>query len=187
MEELIQYSGSLAQETVYLDERSRPDYYRPSATLFKSYCTDVACRYNLSSIVERSEVRAINYCSESSIFTLQTPTGIKKARIVVFAAGPAVQPILPLDCPFHKMPQGSCSHVFDKSYAGELPNHIFPAHLLQKVSENKETNVIVVGGGLSSAQVCALLSNLGVTKVWHLMRGSYKVKHFDLDLSWIGK
>jgi hypothetical protein len=44
-----------------------------------------------------------------------------------------------------------------------------------------------VGGGLTSAQVTATLLHHGVSKVHQLVRGPLKVRHFDLDLPWVGK
>jgi hypothetical protein len=117
---------------------------------------------------------------------MQTSTGIRKAKIVVFAAGPAAKASIPPDSPFHSHPQGSVAHVFKKSWSHPLSNFL-PAHVLSKIAAKQQTNIIVIGGGLSSAQISALLSKHGVTKVWHLMRGGLKVKNFDLDLSWVGK
>lgn len=64
----------------------------------------------------------------------------------------------------------------------------FPDPVVQaKISAKKTTNVLVVGGGLTSAQLSDLAIRRGVTKVWHLMRGPCKVKPFDIDLAWMGK
>lgn len=171
----------------YLDERSRPDYYRPSTSLFRSYCTDVTCRYNMSSLVNKSEVLFVEYSMETSTFKLRTSTGTKKARIVVFAAGPASKPNLPMESPFQTHPQGSVAHIFEKSSCISSRSDLLPNNVLSKIAAKKRTNVIVIGGGLSSAQVSSRLSKEGVTKVWHLIRGNHNVKHFDLDLSWLGK
>jgi uncharacterized NAD(P)/FAD-binding protein YdhS len=130
-------------------------------------------------------VKSISYSHETGIFTLKTSTGIKKARNVVFAAGHATILSLPPDSPFYRHSKGSIAHAFEKPYH-RAQTSLLPPNVLQKVSAKKTTNVVVVGGGLSSAQISALVSKAGVTKVWHLMRGSLKVKHFDLDISWVG-
>jgi NADPH-dependent glutamate synthase beta subunit-like oxidoreductase len=55
-------------------------------------------------------------------------------------------------------------------------------HLLRKIAAKKTTNIIVVGGGLTSAQIVEVAISAGVSKVWHIMRGRMKVKHFDVTL-----
>ena len=57
-------------------------------------------RYNLSKAVHQSKVNSISYDSDSKLFTLQTSTGLRKARIVIMAAGAALEPTLPPGCPF---------------------------------------------------------------------------------------
>jgi cation diffusion facilitator CzcD-associated flavoprotein CzcO len=49
------------------------------------------------------------------------------------------------------------------------------------------TNMLIVGGGLTSIQLADLAIKRGVSKVWLLMRGNVKVKYFDVDLDWVGK
>ena len=56
-----------------------------------------------------------------------------------------------------------------------------------KIQQRRQTNIVVVGGGLSSAQIVDMAVRKGVSKVWFLMRSDFKVKHFDIGLSWMGK
>lgn len=83
----------------------------------------------------------------------------------------------------------------------------FPSpHVQRKIQRRQETNVVVVGGGLSSAQIVDMAVRKGVRKVWFLMRSELKgmfsflcmttlcssrltviVKHFDISLPWMGK
>ena len=65
----------------------------------------------------------------------------------------------------------------------EFPDPTITAKLVEK----KEVNVMVIGGGLTSAQLSNMAVRRGMTKVWHLMRSSCKVKPFDVDLDWMGK
>ncbi|KAH6681793.1 hypothetical protein B0J14DRAFT_223002 [Halenospora varia] len=181
----VKNSGKRGQETTYLDERDRKDFFRPSQAVFKQHCEDIAGRYNLTEIVEKSKVSSISYnphgSINSGIFTLQTSTGTRKARVVIFAAGAASQPSLPPNCPFCPDHFGSVTHAFAKDTV-KLPKHV-----LDKISKGKETKMAVVGGGLTSAQVTATAISSGVSKVYHLVRGPLKVKHFDVDLDWVGK
>lgn len=56
-----------------------------------------------------------------------------------------------------------------------------------KMRRKQLTHIVVIGGGLTAAQVVDLAIRRGITKVWHIMRGHLKVKQFDLDLEWLGK
>ena len=187
--------GKRRQETSYLDERDRNDYFRPSQALFKTYCEDVVSRYQLRHLVEQAEVASISYGPPSTdgpgIFTLKTSTGLKKARIVVLAIGAALKPTLPTDCPFCGLEQiGSVTHAFMRPNRSLSPSKIsttLPHHVQKKIGDGKHTNIIVVGGGLTSAQVTDTAISSGVSKVFHIMRGRMKVKHFDVDLPWVGK
>jgi hypothetical protein len=184
----LTFSSHRSQETTYLDERDRNDFFRPSTPFFSEFCNDVACRYSIGSIVEKSTVSSVSYCpneaADGGIFTLQTSTGVKRARNVVFAAGPATPPTIPPTCTFcHKNPEG-VSHAFTPHPS---PTSSLPDHVLNKIKIGRKTSVAVIGGGLTSAQVTCAAIHAKASKVYHLMRGPMKVKHFDADLSWVGK
>lgn len=176
------------QEIVYLDERDRNDYFRPSHAAFRAYCDEVAEYYHLENIVQKSQVSSITYDIQESpgLFTLETSTGTKKAKIVVFAAGAASKPAIPPESPLLKAaPQGSVTHAFLNPNASFLG--LFPEHILRKIKSNKSSSIAVIGGGLTSAQVSAAAASAGISKIHHLVRGPLKVKHFDIDLPWVGK
>lgn len=56
-----------------------------------------------------------------------------------------------------------------------------------KIKAKRETNIVFVGGGLTSAQLADMAVRRDVTHVWHLVPGDCKVKAFDVDLPWMGK
>ena len=95
--------------------------------------------------------------------------------------------VLPLDCPPYGLEeQGSLSHVFTKApLSGE--SDLLPPHVSNKISKGQDTSIVVVGGGLASAQVVHLANNLGVSKIHLLLRVSLKTKHFNADLKWVAK
>jgi cation diffusion facilitator CzcD-associated flavoprotein CzcO len=123
------------------------------------------------------------------------------SRSVVLAIGPGgagVSKIYPWKPSTEQGGAAACCHSTEiKSFPS--PN------VQKKIQRRKETNVVVVGGGLSSAQIVDMAVRKGVTKVWFLMRsglkGMYKspassfwtmshliiVKHFDISLPWMGK
>ncbi|KAL2074720.1 hypothetical protein VTL71DRAFT_8499 [Oculimacula yallundae] len=185
--------GKRPQETTYIDERDRHDYFRPSQALFKDYCASIVARYDLANLVQKAEVTSIAYSSTSSLFTLQTSTGIKKARIVVMAIGAAAKPSLPPDCPFCDLPQDeSVTHVFSKSKNMNMNTPPTPTSPLLSPSLLFPTaspkTLAIIGGGLTSAQLCLLTSTHPcITKTHLILRKPLQTKHFDIDLSWLAK
>ncbi|KAJ8611752.1 hypothetical protein MRB53_037759 [Persea americana] len=171
-----------ARPPVTVDERDRKDYFAPPSDLFRKYCSFVAERYGLleESLIKFAKVDDIDYGMVSALdntkemFTVRTNAATYHARSVVLAVGAGNKPTIP--APF---PESGCEcacHVF-QSMADTLP---LP-------SKSRRTNVLVIGGGLTSAQVTDKAIRQGVQQVYHLMRGPMKVKPFDVDLSWMGK
>lgn len=192
-----------AKAPVTIDERDRKDYFTPSCALFKDYCQCIVDRYGLRrGLVKQEAVRDIDYgvvariSEDSSLFTIRTDRSLHFARTVVLAVGAGNAPTIPK--PFSpKLTAGAC-------HAMRIQE--FPARVvMDKIRARAETSVLVIGGGLTSAQVADMAIRHGVTKVWHIMRGSLKgkrlaflyeqrtvlnvgvVKPFDVDLNWMGK
>lgn len=70
----------------------------------------------------------------------------------------------------------------------QIPQRGFPDPLVQhRIQTGRKTNVLVIGGGLTSAQLSDKAIRNGVSRVFHFMRGPLTVKHFDVDLGWMGK
>lgn len=161
-----------------IDERDRKDYFSPSTELFSDYCSSVIQRYGLDEpgqILQREATDiSYNYLSDSSdskIFTITTSTGEKfYSRSVVLAIGPGgagVSKIYPWKPSTEQEGAAACCH------STEIKT--FPSlNVQRKIQRRQETNVVVVGGGLSSAQIVDMAVRKGVTKVWFLMRSGLK-------------
>ncbi|KAL4885101.1 hypothetical protein BJY04DRAFT_232530 [Aspergillus karnatakaensis] len=170
-----------------IDERDRKDYFSPSTGLFRDFCESVIDRYELDApgLIQKVEVHDIRYDyveeldSTRKVFTVTTKDGgVFHARAVVLAVGPGGRKILPFPLTADEA-EGAC-------HSGEI--RAFPSpNVKRKIQQRKETNIVVVGGGLSSAQIVDMAIRKGVTKVWFLLRSDFKVKHFDITLSWMGK
>lgn len=93
----------------------------------------------------------------------------------MLAVGAGNAPSIPKPFPQHGCP--CACHAFQP-----IDNPL-PA----RVTSQLETNILVIGGGLTSAQVSDCAIRHGATKVFHIMRGPLKIKPFDVDLSWMGK
>lgn len=160
------------------------DYYTPSTHLFNDYCQDCVDRYDLNNLITQTDVLSIEYDEggtderPDNCFTIVTSTGTQLARTVVLAIGPGMPA-----CPHFTSneAEGAC-HT-----AQLLKQESLPPHIKIKMTLKRTTNVIVVGGGLTSAQIADLCIKRGVSKVWHIMRGDFKIKHFDLGLDWVAK
>ncbi|KAI1133234.1 FAD binding domain-containing protein [Nemania abortiva] len=167
-----------------VDERDRKDYYVPSTPLFFSHCDCVADRYHLcDDILCQEQVEDISYgivgefSDEQKIFTVKTSNGCHYGKIVVLAIG-GNPPQIPYPLTTEEM-EGATHAMHIKAFP--------PPYMQKKIAARAQTNVLVVGGGLTSAQIADLAVRRGVTKVWLIMRGPLKVKYFDIGLEWVGK
>ncbi|OTB00369.1 hypothetical protein M426DRAFT_66008 [Hypoxylon sp. CI-4A] len=172
-----------AEPTV--DERDRNDYFVPSTPLFASHCGCLMDRYHLhSSMIGHEKVEDIrydyveDYSEVDKIFTVRTDSGVHYAKVVVLAVGGNPPQIPPTD-----MPSDGTDAVTHAMHIKEMPS----ARVKAKVKARQATNIVIVGGGLTSAQLADLALRRGVSKVWLLMRGPLKVKPFDVGLEWVGK
>lgn len=159
-----------AKPTITIDERDRKDYYAPPSELFKDYCSFIADRYGLcdKDLIKQAVVSGIDYdfvsqlWADEKIFTIRTDGSTYYARSVVLAVGAGNAPSIPKPFPATGCP--CACHAFqpqDKALAS-------------RVRAGKPTNVLVIGGGLTSAQIADRAIRQGATRVLHLMRGPMK-------------
>jgi len=178
-----------------INERDRDDYFTPSRELFREHCEIVRNKYLLDEgLLHQETVLDITYgiirgisIDDENLFTIKTNKSVWYTRSAVLAVGPANGPSIPRipGMPEEAMrptPGGQyqCCHT---ALIKRVPDDFVQA----RINANRKTNVLVIGGGLTSAQISDLAIRRGVTKVWHLMRGPCKIKAFDVDLSWMGK
>ncbi|KAM0722127.1 hypothetical protein Q7P37_001568 [Cladosporium fusiforme] len=200
--ELCGKCGKQAMAPATVDERDRKDYFTPSAGMFGDFVEGVVGRYGLQEegLVRGEKVEGVEYGfvdereagflekeeeRNEKLFTVQTSTGVHFARTVVLAVGAGNAPCIPPpinDVLAVGRPHEAACHALTMRGDSGLPDL-----LRRKVAAGKRTNVLVVGGGLTSAQIGDLALRQGVSKVWHLTRGPLKVKPFDIDLNWMSK
>lgn len=178
-------SGRQPRTEPTIDERDRNDYFVPSTPLFASHCGCLVDRYDLDrNMICHEKVEDIrfdyleNFSEVDKIFTVRTDKGVHHAKIVVLAVGGN-----PPQIPDMHMPPEGAEGVTHAMHIKEMP----PPRVRAKINARLPTNIVIVGGGLTSAQLADLAIRRGVTKVWLLMRGSLKVKPFDVGLEWVGK
>ena len=176
----------------HINERERIDYCTPSTSVFGDYCQSIIERYGLQDAVVKDKVTSIDYVSTVVMGSVDTVPHLRfkvvtaggrvmSARSVVLAVGGGGIPMLP-SCIDEKSQAGACHcfHLAQKS-------SVICAHVAERIRSGKETQIVIVGGGLTSAQIADLAIAKGVSKVYLLCRGHLKVKHFDVDLEWVGK
>lgn len=168
-----------------IDERDRKDYFSPSTGLFADYCASITQRYGLNEpgMILKHEITDLTYdylpedrdspVSNSKIFTLTTSSGQKfysrAAVLAIGAGGAGINKIFPWKPQSKEEGAEGCCHSMEIK--------TFPSpNVRQKISARQHTNVVVVGGGLSSAQILDMAVRKGVTKVWFLMRSGFKGK-----------
>ncbi|KAL5357845.1 hypothetical protein BJX96DRAFT_28656 [Aspergillus floccosus] len=170
-----------------IDERDRKDYFSPSTELFTDYCESIVRRYGLDApgLIQQREVVDIQYdfhaemSPADKIFTVTAADGARFfSRAVVLAIGPGMTKVFPFPLSAEEK-QGACHSTEIRSFPS--PN------VRSKIQQRRPTNLVIVGGGLTSAQIADMAIRKGVSKVWLLMRSDFKVKHFDIGLNWMGK
>lgn len=171
------------------------DYHTPSQAIFCDHCNNVARHYRLhDGLIHKETVCDIRYGiadeapGANNIFTVVTDKSVRYARAVILAVGPANLPVLPT-IPSLSYPGQSTSVAMPQAcHSMNIQQGHFPGPIVQqRIRTRQRTNMLVVGGGLTSAQLADLAIRRGVSRVWHIMRGPLKRKHFDVELDWMGK
>ena len=117
------------------------------------------------------------YSQTDKTFTVKTDRATHYAKTVVLAVG-GNAPQIPGLAPLQKI-EGATHAMMIR----EFP----PPYVRSKVATGKPTSVLIVGGGLTSAQLADVAIRRGVGTVWLAMRGPLKLKAFDIGLEWVGK
>ena len=170
--------GSSSKAILEIDERDRKDYFAPSAEIFRDYCREVVQRYSLEDLVEQTAVSSIDfgYHDEfeehgdpgTKVFKVSTTGGtIKFAKVVVLAIGAGGKPAMPR--------QFSAAETEGACHSTQLPKQMFlPKRLKEKILARVPTAIVIIGGGLTSAQIANKCIENGVGRVLLVMRGPLK-------------
>jgi len=200
----LKAQGRFLGRTPDVDERDRKDYFVPRTDLFDAHCEAIIQRYRLGRDMLRQErVVDIEYEEAASfadaehddsvfsddaseddrkIFRVKTDQGVRFAHLVILAVGPGNAPSIP---PVPGLPSNVVPH---EGFAHAMQIKQFPPpHVTSKIKARQTSSLLIIGGGLTSIQLADLALKRGVTKIFLLMRGPLKVKHFDVDLEWVGK
>ncbi|KAL6719064.1 hypothetical protein ACLMJK_003299 [Lecanora helva] len=172
--------GSAEKAVLEIDERDRKDYFTPSANIFHDYCDAVVHRYSLDHLVEEMQVASIAFdfpdafdvCGHGKpnekLFKVTGTDGAAiLARIVVLAVGAGGIPSMPY--------QLSIIEREGASHSTQLAKQPFlTENMKQRIRSRMSTAVVVVGGGLTAAQIADKCIASGVNRVLMVMRSGLK-------------
>lgn len=137
-----------------------PPYERPDYTYFQAHCQQLVDMHGLSDRLLARE--ALRLEAQDDHYVLSTKGPEVRAHRVVLAVGqpPPCRPLWAQD-------RARIRHVFDPDWSGAPQSH----H-------------VVVGGGLTAAQVALSLSQQSSVTILH--RHPWRVHQFDADPCWMG-
>lgn len=177
-----------------INMRDWKDYYRPSTPLFHDFCMSIIDRYLLHNNVKKDEVVSIEYAYIQVIgtrddfgqgFVIKTQSGkVYGSKLCIVASGHRGEinyPVAPFTDAHY--PEGSChtTHLFQHQV------RFLGRELYDKPRKSQARQIVIVGGGLTSAQLAHVAVNNGIERVHLLFRGGIKIKHFDFHLDWVTK
>lgn len=143
-------------------------YQRPGYALFQAHSEAVVQRWGLQTVHEQTAVTGLTRTLAG--WSVQTTLGTVEARRVVLALGPSSR----LSWPEWALPlrqTGRVHHIFEDTFDR---THLPPGH------------VVVVGGGISAAQLSLSVAAERPGKVTMLARHPFRVHLFDSDPVWLG-
>lgn len=142
-------------------------YGRPSLTLFNTHSQRLIDRYNLESL--RLVGRAQGLHRLDNGWQVETDAGSLSARNVILAFGNTEAPHWPLWAQEARATGANINHLFDPAF--------------QRAASQGDT--VVVGGGITSAQVAVALAVQSPGSVTLLTRHLPRLHQFDADIGWI--
>ncbi len=142
-------------------------YGRPSLALFNAHSQRLIERYHLEALRLIGRAQALQRHADG--WRVETGSGSLDAKNVILAFGNTEHPHWPQWAKDARDAGANIRHLFDPAY--------------RRASPQGET--VVVGGGITAAQVATTLSLESPGSVTLLMRHPARLHQFDADLGWI--
>lgn len=146
-----------------------PPYQRPGLALFRAHTASLIEEHGLREV--RLACRATGLGCRSVGLRVETSQGSLEAKNVVLALGLSEQPCVPAWAKEAMTAGARIDHLFDGSFRTE---YVAPTE-----------RVVVVGGGITSAQVALALTRQG-GRVTLVTRHALRKHRFDSDPGWLG-
>ncbi len=142
-------------------------YGRPSLALFNAHSQHLIERYNLESLRLVGRAQGLQRLADG--WRVETNAGSLDTRNVILAFGNTELPHWPLWARHAQAAGANIHHLFDRTYRRSAP----------------QGETVIVGGGITAAQVATTLSLQSPGSVTLLMRHTPRLHQFDSDLGWI--
>ncbi|GAB5520886.1 MAG: FAD/NAD(P)-binding protein [Rhodothermales bacterium] len=144
-------------------------YKRPALSLSNAHCQRVVEAFALGSLRMNATVERLRLKADGS-YLAETDAGVLAARRVVLAVGSGALHVPAWAKPSEVTPH--VTHAFDPSFHPE------------QIALNER--VVVVGGGISAAQVAMACSAKTATPVVLIQRHEPRIHQLDSDPGWMG-
>ncbi|MEM1125453.1 MAG: FAD/NAD(P)-binding protein [Bacteroidota bacterium] len=145
-------------------------YKRPAYRLFQEHTAHVVQAHRLDTL--RVQGRALGLHRTRRGWRVETETGALEARRVLLALGQSEQPCWPAWAQALRTAGGPVHHLFEAGFRRKA----LPAW----------QHAVVVGGGISAAQVALALAERQPGTVTLLARHPHRVHQLDADPGWMG-
>jgi glycine/D-amino acid oxidase-like deaminating enzyme len=142
-------------------------YGRPSLALFNTHSQLLIERYKLENLRVTGRAQGLKRLADG--WRVETGSGSLDARNVILAFGNTEYPYWPSWGRELQIAGADIHHLFDLSYNRTAP----------------QGKTVVIGGGITAAQVATTLSLQSPASVTLLMRHMPRLHQFDSDLGWI--
>lgn len=142
-------------------------YGRPSLELFNTHSQLLIDRYHLDDLRLLGRAQGFERLPEG--WRVQTDSGTLDAHNVILAFSNTERPFVPEWARAAQAEDAPVHHLFDPAYRRSTP----------------EGQTLVIGGGITAAQVATALALESPGDVTLLMRHEPRVHQFDSDLGWI--
>jgi len=147
-----------------------PNYFRPALSLFNDHCDDLIRKNSLDSIRTQGKVSSIR--KEHDGLHAVTAEGTFKARNIILCIGNSDQPCWPSWATGLQNKQARIHHVFDQAF--------------HRADLSDAGHTMVMGGGITAAQLALALSRQLQGKVSLCSRHGLRHHDLDFDPCWVG-
>lgn len=147
-------------------------YKRPSSALFAAHVREVVHAHQLRELRLEGRACGLRHCVGTAGYVVETSRGPLHARRVLLAIGATEQPYWPAWAGRLRGSPAPIHHIFDPFFdRKQLPLH---------------GHTLIVGGGITAAQVAMALYRDGAAEITLLRRHAARVHPLDSDPGWMG-
>ncbi len=147
-------------------------YKRPSRALFADHCRHVIATHGLRDLRLQGRASGLQACAGGDGYVVETSDGALRTRRVLLALGTSEQPCWPDWATRLRNETAPIQHIFEPSF--------------ERTAWPLEGHTLIVGGGISAAQIAMALYRAGADQLTLLRRHAARVHQLDSDPGWMG-